>query len=267
MITNLLHLDGEWLYLGAFFLLLVTIAALEIVWPIYASPAEPKGRLVANFGMGLINNLMLGLLPLSLIATAQWAQQAHFGLLNLVRLPGLAAALIAIGVRSLAGYWLHRLSHRSSLLWRIHRVHHCDVAVDLSTGFRNHPFEALVVAAVLICAAALVGFAPLPLTIYESAALAFSVWSHANVRLPLWLEPVVRALFVTPDMHHVHHSAMRQETDSNYGDLFSFWDRLFGTYRSLDRTALRGIRFGLEDEHAANLLRQLGAPLRKITAD
>ena len=263
MIANLLHPDGAWLYLGAFFLLLLLLAATEIGWPIHASPAEPKGRLLANFGMGLINNLMLGLLPLSLIAAAQWAEQTHFGLLNLVPLPWLAAAAITILVRSLTSYWLHRLSHRLPLLWRIHRVHHCDVAVDLSTGFRNHPFEALVVAACMIATAVLVGFAPVPLAVYEATALAFSVWSHANVRLPLWLEPLVRTLFVTPDMHHVHHSAVRQETDSNYGDLFSFWDRLFGSHRSLDRTALRGVRFGLEDnEHPASLLRQLSAPLR-----
>jgi sterol desaturase/sphingolipid hydroxylase (fatty acid hydroxylase superfamily) len=267
MIANLLHPGAEWLYLGAFLLLLLVIAAMEIVWPIHAAPADPKGRILANFGLGLINNLMLGLLPLSLIAAAQWAQAAHFGLLNLVALPAFAAAAVTIIVRSLTGYWLHRLSHGLPLLWRIHRVHHCDVAVDLSTGFRNHPFEALVVAAVLISAAAVIGFAPLPLTIYEGAALAFSVWSHANVRLPLWLEPLVRTLFVTPDMHHVHHSAMRLETDSNYGDFFSFWDRLFGTYRSLDRTALRSARFGLEDAHAASLLRQLGAPLRRIAVD
>ena len=261
-------LDSPHSSLIGFLLLLFVLAAGELVWPIHHSLLQPKGRLLTNFGMGVLNMALLALLPISLITVAEWARQTGFGLLNLVSLGWVATAVITILARSLASYWLHRFSHSNPLLWRIHRVHHCDVAVDLSTGFRNHPLEALVVAACMIIAAALIGFAPVPLALYEGAALAFSTWSHANVRLPLWLEPPVRTVFVTPDMHHVHHSAARHETDSNYGDLFSFWDRLFGTYCSLDRTALRGVRFGLENvEHPASLLRQLSAPLRSVAAD
>ena len=254
--------------LATFLLLLVILAGSELVWPMHLSQLQPKGRLLTNFGMGVLNMALFALLPLSLITVAEWAKQTGFGLLNMVPLGWIATAVITILARSLTGYWLHRFSHSNPLLWRIHRVHHCDVTVDLSTGFRNHPLEALVVAACMIIAAALIGFAPVPLAFYEGTALVFSTWSHANVRLAHWLEPLVRILLVTPDMHHVHHSAVRHETDSNYGDLFSFWDRLFGTYCPLDRTALRGLRFGLENvEHPASLLRQLGAPLRGAAAD
>jgi sterol desaturase/sphingolipid hydroxylase (fatty acid hydroxylase superfamily) len=268
MTTSLLHPALDWLFLAGFLLLLVVLAAIETLWPLHASPLQPKGRLLTNFGLGLLNNSALALIPVSLIATAEWAKQNQFGLLNLVQIHWLAAGAITIVMRSLASYWLHRISHANGLLWRIHRVHHCDVAVDLSTGFRNHPFEALVVAVCMLIATALIGFAPIPLAWYEAAALAFAIWSHANVRLPATIEPLVRALFVTPDMHHVHHSAARHQTDSNFGDFLSVWDRLFGTYCALDRSSLPRLRFGLEDgDHPASLLHQLGAPLRRASAD
>jgi sterol desaturase/sphingolipid hydroxylase (fatty acid hydroxylase superfamily) len=254
----------NWMYFGGFWLLLIALSAIELRWPLHASPAQPNGRLLTNFGMGLINNGLLALLPVSLIAAAEWAKAAHFGLLNLVPAPWAASAVITVLLRSLAGYWLHRLLHRIGLLWRIHRIHHCDVAVDLSTGFRSHPLEALFIAAMLTPMAAILGFAPLSLVVYESTALIFALWAHANLRLPRPIEPVVRAIFVTPDMHHVHHSAQRPETDSNYGDLFSFWDRLFSTYCALDRNAVMRIRFGLDDAQApASILHQLGSPLRR----
>jgi sterol desaturase/sphingolipid hydroxylase (fatty acid hydroxylase superfamily) len=213
--------------------------------------------------MGLLNNILLAVLPVSLIAAAQWAKNNGFGLLNLVPLHWLAAGAITVTLRSLVGYWLHRASHRSQLIWRIHRVHHCDVAVDLSTGFRNHPLEALFVASCLIGASTLCGFAPLPLASYEAVAFTFSVLTHANLSLPSAVEPMARILFVTPDMHHVHHSAERHETDTNFGDVISIWDRLFGTYCSLDRSALDRLRVGLDDAgDSASLLEQLSAPLR-----
>jgi sterol desaturase/sphingolipid hydroxylase (fatty acid hydroxylase superfamily) len=264
MIISLLDQAHNWFYLGGFWILLVTLATMETLWPIHLSPVEPKGRMLTNFGMGVLNNAILWLLPISLVADAEWARQAQLGLLNWVQLPWPVAAALTVGLRSLAGYWLHRASHANRLLWRIHRVHHCDVAVDLSTGFRNHPFEALVLAACMIAATLMFGFAPVPLAIYEASALAFSIWSHANVRLPIPFERVIRWIFVTPDMHHVHHSGERHQTDSNYGDLFSFWDRAFGSYHAVERQDLGRIRFGLDDAQApASILHQLGSPLRR----
>jgi sterol desaturase/sphingolipid hydroxylase (fatty acid hydroxylase superfamily) len=102
--------------------------------------------------------------------------------------------------------------------------------------------------------------------IAETLAIAFTMWSHANLRLPDRLDRALRLLLVTPAMHHVHHSARRAETDSNYGDVFSLWDRLFGTYRSSNGESLATTRFGLGDEHdrdAASILRQLTGPLAR----
>jgi sterol desaturase/sphingolipid hydroxylase (fatty acid hydroxylase superfamily) len=147
----------------------------------------------------------------------------------------------------------------------VHRVHHADTAVDLSTGFRHHPLELLYVAVCYLAMAVVLGLSPIALIAYEGAAVLLSLWSHANLRLPQAADRLLAAVLVTPALHHVHHSAHQTETDSNYGELFSLWDRLFGTLTRLDEDQLRAMRAGLGAEHdaaAAHLGRQLLLPLR-----
>lgn len=270
MTTSLIDLSQSRLFFGGYWLLLFLLTAVEMVWPIHRGPREPQGRLIANFGMGVLNTAMLTLAPVSLVAIAQWAQSRGFGLINLAELNWAAAAIATIIVRSLSGYLIHRMLHANKLLWRVHRVHHCDVAVDLSTGFRNHPLETIFVVASLSALILILGLAPLPLALYEIAAAAFAIWSHANLRLPSAVERTLRLLLVTPELHHVHHSAERHQTDSNYGEVLSIWDRLFGTYHRLDRAELRALRLGLgdtHDAHAASIVRQLRAPLQHEGSD
>jgi sterol desaturase/sphingolipid hydroxylase (fatty acid hydroxylase superfamily) len=175
------------------------------------------------------------------------------------------AIAATIALRSLAAYGLHVLAHKSSWLWRVHRVHHADTAVDLSTGFRHHPLELLYVATCYLALAVLLGLSPAALIAYEGAAVLLSLWTHANLRLPSAAERLLGTVLVTPALHHVHHSAHQPETDSNYGELFSVWDRLFGTLKRLDVDQLRAMRPGLGSDHdiaAPHLGRQLLLPLR-----
>jgi sterol desaturase/sphingolipid hydroxylase (fatty acid hydroxylase superfamily) len=255
--------DGAaWLLFGGFWLLLLALAAAESLRPLHAAPVEGRGRLGTNFAMGLIAALLYTLLPLTSVAAAEWARSDDFGLLNLAEPTPLAAAVLTFVLWSLVNYWLHRLFHLSPWLWRLHRIHHSDTAVDLSTGFRNHPGEVLAAALARALLAAGLGLSVAGVIAYEAAAFVGVVFSHSNLRLAPGLDRVLRALIVTPAMHHVHHSARRTETDSNYGDLFSIWDRLFGTYRSGDPKSLR-LGLGDEDEAgAASLRRQLISPLR-----
>jgi sterol desaturase/sphingolipid hydroxylase (fatty acid hydroxylase superfamily) len=171
--------------------------------------------------------------------------------------------MATILLRNLATWLVHRVSHAVPLFWRAHRVHHGDVRLDLSTGFRNHPLELAYVVPWLAGVTIALGLDPATLAAYEAVAIGFSLWTHANLRLPAALDARLRLVLVTPAMHHVHHSSRRAETDSNYGDVFSFWDRLFGTYRGLSEEELRAVRFGLGDAfdpHAASFVRQLGGP-------
>jgi len=265
MLSGLLD-SGALLPFLLFWPVLIAIAAAELWRPLHVGRPEPKGRISVNVAFGLINAGIVALVPLSTVLAAQWAAEHGVGLLNLAALPLAVAAAITVAVRSLASYVVHRASHALPLLWRIHRVHHVDTALDLSTGLRNHPLELAIVAPCLAAATIAFGLDPRTLMVYEAIALPFALWSHANIRLRPGLDRALRHLVVTPAMHHVHHSARRTETDSNYGDVLSVWDRLFGTYRPLDEPALRAVRFGLGDDHdpkAASLPAQILSPLRR----
>jgi sterol desaturase/sphingolipid hydroxylase (fatty acid hydroxylase superfamily) len=256
--------SGRWLLIG-FWALLGGLLIAEALLPIHLRPKEGKGRLVTNFGLGLINAALLAAAPLSSVAAALWAEAHRFGLLNQVAVPAATAFALALLLRSLVAYVAHWASHSLPLLWRLHRVHHTDTAVDLSTGFRHHPLELLAIAPFYAAATALLGLPVAAVAAYEAASVALTLWTHVNLRLPHWVERALRLLIVTPGMHHIHHSALRAETDSNYGELFSLWDRLFGTYRRHDLDGLRSMRIGLgagEDAQAARLAGQLAAPFR-----
>lgn len=235
----------SWLPLALVCGLFMLLAAAELLRPLHLAPHAPVGRLRTNFGLGAINLAASAALPLSTVAAATFADAQRIGLLHHLAAPPFAAIVATILARSLAQYGIHRVSHAVPLLWRIHRVHHCDTAIDVSTALRNHPLELLVMALPLWALAIALGMSVPALAAYEALAFGFALWGHANVGLPRALDNILRRLVVTPAMHHVHHSASRRETDSNYGDVLSLWDRLFGTYGDLDADALRAMRPGL----------------------
>jgi len=121
--------------------------------------------------------------------------------------------------------------HAVPTLWRLHRVHHSDLDFDVTTGTRFHPVEIVLSMAVKMAAVAAIGASPAAVLAFEVILNATAVFNHANAGLPAWLEPFVRSLLVTPDMHRVHHSIVYNESASNFGFNLSWWDRLFGTYR------------------------------------
>jgi sterol desaturase/sphingolipid hydroxylase (fatty acid hydroxylase superfamily) len=166
-----------------------------------------------------------GVLWLSAVAaTRQW------GLQPLTGLPGWAAILAGVLLLDLTDYGRHRLSHRVPVLWRLHRVHHSDVAVDVTTSLRNHPIEMLLRPLFIAAAVLVFGIPPLALLLQPVLQLPILVFEHANIRLPPALDRALAWLIVTPGMHLVHHSNVRRETDSNYATLLSVWDRLFGSF-------------------------------------
>jgi sterol desaturase/sphingolipid hydroxylase (fatty acid hydroxylase superfamily) len=268
---SVLPRDGaSWIPLCGFALLLVLLTVAEMWRPLHVGRDEPKGRIGGNVAMGVINAGLGSLLPVSSVLAAAWAAQHGAGLMNRIALPVVVVIIATVVVRNLATYAIHRLSHAVPLLWRFHRVHHADVRLDLSTGFRNHPLELLFVAPWLAAVTIALGLDAATVTAYEAVAIAFSLWTHANLDLPGGLDRWLRVGLVTPAMHHVHHSSRRCETDSNYGDVLSVWDRMFGTYVDLTPHALRATRFGLGDSFdvgAAHLIHQLRSPFARAARE
>lgn len=164
------------------------------------------------------------------VGVAAYASQQGWGLLNIVHLPLWAHILISAILLDLAVYWQHVASHKIPMIWSLHKMHHADRDIDATTGIRFHPIEILLsmlykMVIVLILGPHIVG-----VILFEVVLNGSAMFNHANVRLPLWLDKIIRVLFVTPDMHRVHHSVIVRETNSNYGFNLSVWDRIFGSY-------------------------------------
>jgi sterol desaturase/sphingolipid hydroxylase (fatty acid hydroxylase superfamily) len=177
---------------------------------------------------------------------ATWAQNNSFGALHWIELPMAVSIAAGILVLDLAAYGGHILKHRIPVLWRFHRVHHSDADMDVTTGFRFHPMEALISWIFLVPAIVLCGVPIASILIFAGLYSLSALAQHANFAFPEWADRLVRVVFVSPGSHRIHHSPVRERTDSNYGTLFSFWDRLFRTYKTPRHDAES--RFGLNQK-------------------
>jgi sterol desaturase/sphingolipid hydroxylase (fatty acid hydroxylase superfamily) len=247
----------------AFWGAVVLLGSIEFLAPQHPGEADRKRRWFTNFGLGILNGLIVSAVPAATVAAALWAQESHFGLLNWLAVPWWTALIVTVLVRSLAQYTFHVLCHKAPLLWRLHRVHHSDVHLDVSSALRNHPLEVIINFTFLVLVIAICGLSPVVLAAYETAELFANMLTHANLRVPDGIERVIRPLFVTPGLHRLHHSPLQIETDSNYGNVFSFWDRACGTYRGETIQHGPALRFGLDEvsgDRASDLQAQLVLP-------
>ena len=237
----------EPLQYAAFFAVFVFLGCIELVAPLGRDSIDRRRRWPANGGLTVLNILVLGAMPVGIVAAADHAAVQGWGLLNLAVVPPALALGAGFLLRTLLGYFIHVAMHRVPLLWRIHRVHHTDVQMDVSTTVRFHPLELVVSMPVLLGMAVLRGIPPLALILYELLDTAMAVFTHANIRLPDPVDRALRLVLVTPAMHRLHHSAHQPETDGNYGAMLTWWDRLFGTYRVRPPAEIGAIRLGLDE--------------------
>ena len=175
-----------------------------------------------------------------------WTGNNSFGLFNWFPAPAAISIVAGVLLLDLAAYGGHILKHKLPVLWRFHRVHHSDVDMDVTTGFRFHPVEALISWVFLLPAIVLFGLPIASILIFAGLYSLSALAQHANFAFPEWADRIVRVVFVSPGSHRIHHSPQRERTDSNYGTLFSFWDRLFGTYKTPRRHA--ETQFGLAEK-------------------
>jgi sterol desaturase/sphingolipid hydroxylase (fatty acid hydroxylase superfamily) len=215
-------------------------------------------RWASNLGLALLNTLtMRFLVPLSAVAVALLARERGWGLLNNVSLPEWLAVVLAVVALDLAIYLQHVLFHAVPALWRLHKVHHADLDLDATSGVRFHTLEIVLSLGIKAAAVVLLGAPALAVVLFEVLLNATSMFNHANVRLPLWLDRVLRLIVVTPDMHRVHHSVHPHETNSNYGFNLPWWDYLLGTYRAQPADGHEGMTLGIaecRDERRAERL-------------
>jgi sterol desaturase/sphingolipid hydroxylase (fatty acid hydroxylase superfamily) len=252
--------------LGAFGGVFLAMAAWEFLAP---GRAQALGRLVRwpnNLGVAFLNALLVRILfPAAAVGFAWWAAAENWGFFNLVDTPVWLAIVASVLLLDLAIYGQHALFHAVPVLWRLHRMHHADTEFDVTTGLRFHPVEILLSMAIKFVVVAALGAPPVAVLIFEILLNATALFNHGNVRLPGGADRVIRWLLVTPDMHRVHHSVRRDETDSNYGFNVPWWDRLFGTYRAQPADGHEGMSIGIpkfRDPREAWLDRMLIQPGR-----
>lgn len=232
-------------------------AAIEFAVPFRALTQSKPRRWLTNLALFAIDTLALRLLvPVVLVGMAALAETRGWGLFNMLGWPAWLEVTLAILALDLALYLQHWATHRVPLLWRMHRVHHVDRDFDITTAARFHPFEILLSMLYKLAIVTLLGAPVLAVFLFEVVFTMLTIFNHSNTRLPQRIEPAVRALIVTPDMHRVHHSVVERETNSNYGTMLSLWDRLFGTYRAEPEAGQEGVRIGLgeyQDDQPARL--------------
>jgi len=231
--------------LSAFFGILFIMACWQAL-----SPRRPLRfgyrRWPANLGIVLLDVILIRLLvPTGAMGAAAWAGQANFGVMHWLNVPHAGAVAAAVIVLDGIIYAQHVLFHAVPLLWRLHMVHHADQDIDVTTGLRFHPVEILLSMLIKMAVVSLLGAPVLAVILFEIILNGMAMFNHANVRLPLQLDAILRFMLVTPDLHRVHHSVMRHETNSNFGFNLSIWDRIFGTYQAQPGDGHDGMTIGL----------------------
>jgi len=235
------------LRLGVFVGLLATLAIAERMFP-RRGDAVPGMRQLTNLGMVLIGTVVVRVVfPVLAVGFAAALQSRGIGLLPQLNMPAWLAIAIAFVLLDAAIYWQHRLLHRIPLLWRLHRVHHADMAFDVTLAVRFHPLEIALSMAIKFVVIAAIGAPALAVLLFEIALSAGSLWTHTDLRVPDALDRFLRRVIVTPDMHRVHHSVHPDETDSNFSFHLSLWDHVFGSYRAQPRDGHLGMAIGLHE--------------------
>jgi sterol desaturase/sphingolipid hydroxylase (fatty acid hydroxylase superfamily) len=256
---------------AAFALVFAAMALWEIAAPRRMLAAGRKPRWPSNLGILIVDALAVRILiPTAAVGAALFAAGRGWGLLHLAGLRLSMAALVGFLVLDLVIYGQHVVFHKVPVLWRLHRMHHADLDIDVTTGGRFHPFEILISMLIKIATVIAFGIPVVAVLLFEVVLNATSMFNHANVSMPAGLDRVLRWLLVTPDMHRVHHSILRAETDSNFGFNLPWWDRLFGTYRVAPQAGHDGMTIGLpmfRDPRELRIDRLLTQPFRDDPAD
>ncbi len=223
----------------------VVIYWLESIFPYFTSRHDRVRHGVSNIALGGLNGVVSGFLfPIMILNGIEWAQTNSFGLLHFISGPPFIKAILAFVFFDLWMYLWHRANHRVKFLWRFHRTHHTDCEMDTTTAIRFHPGEIALSFLARFAVIPLLGISYLYLVIYEACLQPIILFHHSNVAFPERWDRIFRACIVTPNMHRVHHSQEGPEFNSNYSSVFSFWDRIFATFKRREDT--HKIIFGLK---------------------
>jgi sterol desaturase/sphingolipid hydroxylase (fatty acid hydroxylase superfamily) len=254
-------------YVGRPLLACIFLALLVLQWrvPLRRQHFSMLHRLVRNFVLSIpgFAIVRVAMLPVP-FAAAMWARERHIGLLNWLSLPGWAVVVATFLLMDYAYWWWHWANHMVPIFWRFHNVHHTDLDMDVSTAARFHFGEIVFSIGFLSLAVTLFGIPPLMLITFFIAFEAATLFHHSNWRLPIQVERILNLIFVTPRMHGIHHSIVQRETNSNWGTVFCWWDKLHHTLRrDIPQNEITIGVAAYRDEHELTVGKLLALPFRQ----
>jgi sterol desaturase/sphingolipid hydroxylase (fatty acid hydroxylase superfamily) len=234
--------------LSVFAAVLLLVALWEIIAPRRQLMDNKRRRWFTNLTLVILDTAAVRLMfPILPVALAQVAETRGWGLFNVFQLAPWLKVLLGFAILDFIIYLQHLLLHYTPLLWRLHRVHHTDLDLDVTSGNRFHPLEITLSMLIKMAAVVILGTPAQAVLAFEVVLNACAMFSHGNVRLPVALDRLLRLFLVTPDMHRVHHSAIVLETNSNFGFNLPWWDRICGTYRPQPEKGHLGMTIGLKE--------------------
>ncbi len=232
--------------LGAFLVVFVFFLVFENVCPFQKVHTPQLQRRITNLILVFLSSLLVRLvLPITVLAMAVVARDNGWGLLNYLKIDFFVALILSVVFFDVSIYWQHRVFHLVPFLWAFHRVHHADRGVDVTTGVRFHPIEMVLSVLFKLALVLLLGASPEAVLLFEIVLNLSAMFSHSNIRISPRLEPMIRTLFVTPDMHRIHHSVSEAEMNNNFGFCLSLWDKVFRSYQQSPRGDKNNMVLGL----------------------
>jgi len=236
--------------MGFFFGVLIIMALWEIATPRRKLTVSKTLRWTNNLGLVFFNSFILRVLfPAAAVGVAVTASQQGWGLFNIYELPFYVSVIASVVILDFVIYVQHVMVHAIPVLWRLHRVHHADPDIDVTTGARFHTLEIILSMLIKFATILLLGPPVIAVILFEIILNVTAMFNHGNVGLPPALDRVLRWVLVTPDMHRVHHSIEDDEANSNFGFSLTWWDRLFGTYRDQPRGGHKEMTIGIHKYH------------------
>ena len=237
---------------------------LEGIYPLKKHKYNKWKHAKTNFvllGSTILINVVFGLLTVGIFL---WLDTNNFGLLNLVDFPVWVEVILAIMILDfMSQYVVHFMLHKIPVMWRFHTVHHSDRHVDVTSGTRHHPIDFIFRETFALLGIIIAGLPLAYYLIYRILTVLLTYFSHADIQLPLWLDKAISYVFISPNTHKFHHHHVMPWTDTNFGNIFSFWDRIFGTFIYEDTNdIIYGVDI-LDAEKSDDVLYQLKAPFQK----
>lgn len=212
-----------------------------------------------NFAFTVIHLIIHSLLAIIIVGLSDWCQTHSFGIVHWTQAGIGWSVLIGVLALDFSSWWVHWVMHRSSWLWKFHLIHHSDTKVDVTTGLRHHPGDSLLRGLFFILFIFISGAPMYAVMIYQTLVVGFTAFTHANISLPPVVDKIVSYLFVSPNMHKVHHHRSQPYTDTNYGAVLSIWDRTLGTFSQL---AIHEVQYGIDRYYPAEKDEELSSLLK-----